>query len=70
MNDPMLEMHPSTVEEQVQAGDKLARTHAHAMAAMSFTLSWQSENARHVDCLVASRRRLRRSESPKSTTTS
>jgi SAM-dependent methyltransferase len=58
MNDPMLEMHPSTVEEQAKAGDKLARTPAHAVAAMSFSLGWQSENARHTDCLVANKLNL------------
>jgi SAM-dependent methyltransferase len=58
MNDRMLETHPLTVEEQEQAGEKPARTDAHAMAAMSFTLSWQSEHARHADCIVANKLNL------------
>lgn len=58
MNGLMLETHPLTVEEQAQAGEKLARTHAHATAAIAFTLSWQSENARHTECLVANKLNL------------
>ena len=60
MNDPVLEIHPLEAEEQAEIGEKLARTHPHAMAALSFTLSWQSENARHLECLVASKLNLRR----------
>jgi hypothetical protein len=57
VNDPMLEMQPIE-EEQAAVGEKLARTHGHAMAAMTFTLSWESENARHLDCLVANKLNL------------
>ena len=46
MNDPLLEVQ-LVEEESAAASGKLERTHGHAMAAMSFTLGWQSENARH-----------------------
>lgn len=57
MNDPMLEME-SIAAEQAAPGEKLPRTHGHAMAAIDFTLSWESGNARHVECLVAGKPNL------------
>jgi len=58
VNDPVLKIHPLEAEEQAEIGEKLARTHSHAMAALSFSLSWQSENARHSDCFVDSKLNL------------
>lgn len=63
LNDSMLEMRP-TDAEQAAAGEKPPRSHGHAMAAMNFTLSRESENGRHVDCLVASKLNLWRDSLP------
>jgi SAM-dependent methyltransferase len=50
VNDTLL---PGALSEDTDQKDaKLARTHSHAMAAMHFCLQWQSEVARHSDCLV------------------
>lgn len=57
MNDLMLEMQP-IAEEQGAAGEKLSRTHGNAAAAMTFNLRWESENAGHLDCLVANKLNL------------
>lgn len=57
MNDPLLEAQPVEAEDAAP-GEKLERTHGHAMAAMSFTLGWRSENARHTDTLVANKLNL------------
>ncbi|MEA3277911.1 MAG: methyltransferase domain-containing protein [Pseudomonadota bacterium] len=57
MNDPLLEVQRME-EESTTVGEKLERTHSRAMATMSFSLRWQSENARHTDCLVANKLNL------------
>ncbi len=62
MSDPMLDLYPDG--ETTNAGEKLERTHGHAMASMSFTLGWQSEAARHTDCLVADKLNLWRDVLP------
>ncbi len=56
MSDRMPDPYPEG--ETIKAGEKLERTHGHALASVSFALGWQSEAARHTDCLVASKLNL------------